>query len=149
MRSDSEGSPQASHKNGYIRTSDNTPEEKDNHGAKFGETASAFMDIKENLDLECSNEKLSRSLSDIDSSSSCTPFSSDSFDQLEDEEMKETVKDTTNFQSAPCRLSDLYSDNFGSLTSVKSSLIKRESFNNVTNSPFISSSSTNYTESAP
>lgn len=37
IKFEKETSPQASHKNSFIRTSDNTPEEKDNLiGSKFG-----------------------------------------------------------------------------------------------------------------
>ena len=97
-----DGSPQTSHKNAYIRTSDNTPEEKDNIGSKFEETALSFIDIKENL-------------SENDSSSSCSPCSCDSCGQ-EDEEMRETVKDT-NFQSGAIQSTGLSEDNFGSFTS--------------------------------
>lgn len=62
-----DGSPQTSHKNAFIRTSDNTPEEKDIIGSKFEETVMSFLDIKENL-------------SENDSSSSCSPCSCSSFE---------------------------------------------------------------------
>lgn len=107
-------SPKSIHNNAYLRTSENTPEEKEGLINQLGETAQTFLDIKENLALDC-KEKLSPSKSDDSSSSSCSPFSSDSDDIAENEEMKETVKDT-NFSSAPCRSKDLCKDNFGSLT---------------------------------
>ena len=97
-----DGSPQTSHKNAFIRTSDNTPEEKDNIASKFEETVLSFMDIKENL-------------SENDSSSSCSPCSCDSYG-LEDQEMRETVKDT-NFHSGAIQSTGLSEANFGSFTS--------------------------------
>ena len=47
--SDNDESPQMSHKNAFLRTSDNTPEEKDNIGCKYGETVMTFLDMKESL----------------------------------------------------------------------------------------------------
>jgi hypothetical protein len=97
---DKDDSPQTSHKNAFIRTSDNTPEEKDNICSKFEETVLSFLDIKENL-------------SENDSSSSCTPCSFDYYGR-EDLEMRETVKDT-NFQSGAIQSTGHI--NFGSFTS--------------------------------